>query len=69
MPTRLKFYRQDPNRKGRGQGVYYHRGKGIYSKYSVERDKKIKARGYKTHKVGRPTKSRIRHTGDGRLPI
>ena len=67
MVTPLKFFRSDPNKKGRGRGVYYHRGKGIYSKYSIERDSKIKAKGYRTNKIGLPKNSSIRHTGDGRL--
>ena len=30
----LKYYRRDPNGKGRGPGYYYHRGHGYYSKFS-----------------------------------
>ena len=68
MPASLKYFKKDPNGLGRGAGVYYHRGKGIYSKYSSERDKKIKAKGYKIHPIGTPTKSRTLHAGDGRRP-
>lgn len=68
MVSSQKYFKRDPNGKGRGAGVYYHRGNGVYSKYSIVRDKKIKARGYKLHPVGMPGKSRIKHTGDGRLP-
>jgi len=72
MVTPLRFFRTDPNKKGRGQGVYYRRttkgGTIIYSKYDIERDKKIKAKGWKASRVGLPGKSRIRHTGDGKLP-
>ncbi len=67
MVTSLKFYRRDPNGKKRGKGVYYHRGHGVYSKYSAERDKKIKAKGYGIHKIGLPRKSKTLHTSDGRL--
>ena len=67
MPASLRFFRKDPNKRGRGAGVYYHRGKGVYSKYNIERDRKIKARGYRKDKVGQPRKSRILHTGDGKL--
>ena len=67
MPSSLKFFRSDPNGKGRGRGIYYHRGHGVYSKYSVERDRKIKAKGYRIDKVGLPAKAKTRHTGDGRL--
>ena len=69
MPTRLQRRGSDPNNKGRGSGVYYHRGNGVYSKYSVERDKKIIAKGFKLSKVGLPKTSKILHTGDGQLPI
>jgi len=68
MPSPLRFFRKDPNKKGRGRGVYYHRGKGVFSKYNIERDKKIKAKGWKINKVGMPKASSILHTGDGRLP-
>lgn len=68
MVTSLRYFKKDPNKKGRGTGVYYHRGHGYYSKYSTVRDSKIKARGYKTHKIGLPKGSGIKHTSDGRLP-
>lgn len=68
MPSSLKYFKKDPNGKGRGAGVYYLRGNGYYSKYSTVRDSKIKAKGYKTHKVGLPKKSSIKHTSDGKLP-
>jgi len=68
MPAGMRFFKTDPNKQGRGRGVYYHRGKGVYSKYDIKRDKKIKAKGYKKHKTGLPLKSRILHTGDGVLP-
>lgn len=68
MPSPLRFFRVDPNKKGRGRGVYYLRGKGVYSKYNIERDRFIKAKNYKIHKIGLPRASTIKHTGDGRLP-
>lgn len=67
MPSPLKFFKTDPNGQGRGRGVYYHRGKGVYSKYSIERDAKIKAKGFKKNKVGAPKNSRLLHTSDGVL--
>lgn len=67
MSSPLRFFRSDPNKKGRGKGVYYHRGKGIYSKYSQDRDKKIKARGYSVDKIGKPRKSHKLHTTDGTI--
>ena len=36
----LKRFRRDPNRKGRGAGLYYHRGKGYYSKWGAKLDRK-----------------------------
>ena len=58
MPGPLTYFKRDPNRKGRGPGVYYHRGHGVYSKYSVPRDEKIIAKN--------PPQKRKRylHTGD-----
>ena len=67
MPSRLIKFNTDPQKKGRGPGVYYHRGKGIYSKYSPERDAIIQAKGYKIDKIGFPSKSKGRHLGDGKL--
>lgn len=56
----LKWYRRDPNRKGRGAGYYYHRGNNEYSKYSSQND---------THKHAKTKikkgNLRYRHTGDG----
>jgi hypothetical protein len=68
MVSPLRFFKKDPNGTGRGRGVYYLRGKGIYSKYSIERDRKIKAKGYSKSKTGLPKASSILHTGDGNLP-
>ena len=56
----LKFFSRDPNRKGRGRGLYYHRGHGYYSKYSKKRDAKIRAK-HGTARVGR---GRYAHTHD-----
>lgn len=68
MVTSLRYYKRDPNGKRRGEGVYYHRGKGVYSKYSVERDRKILAKGWKVNRVGLPKKSKTLQAGDGRRP-
>ncbi len=75
MVSPLRFFKTDPNKLGRGQGIYYLRGKGYYSKYDVKRDIKIKAKGYKEHKsgyavdrkTGKRKGSSIQHTSDGRL--
>jgi len=68
MPGSLRFFREDPNKRGRGRGVYYHRGKGVFSKYEVgpnSRDSKIKAKGWRTDKIGKPRNSSKLHAGDG----
>lgn len=44
MPGPLKRFKRDPNGKGRGGGLYYHRGHGYWSKYSWGRDAKKKNR-------------------------
>ena len=78
MPAVLRFFRSDPNGLGRGRGVYYRRGTrykgksyakdgGYYSKYSIERDKAIKAKGWRKDRVGLPATSSIKHTTDGLL--
>lgn len=38
MPGNLEWKQVDPNRKGRGRGWYWHRGKGVYSLYTGKRD-------------------------------
>ena len=53
MPGPIFNMKKDPNSLGRGPGFYYHRGHGYFSFYNVERDKKIKARGFKIDPVGR----------------
>jgi hypothetical protein len=77
MPAPLKYFPNDPNKLGRGKGVYYRRGStykgkryagGYFSKYTRSIDKAKLSRGWKTHKVGLPRGSRIPHTSDGRLP-
>jgi len=67
MPSSIKYYKRDPNGKGRGPGIYYLRGKGYYSKYSLQRDKAKLSKGWKTHKVGLPKSTRIPQTSDGKL--
>ena len=71
MPSPLRFFKQDPNGKGRGRGIYYIRAHGYYSKYDHKknsRDSKIKAKGWEKHKVGLPKASSFLHTGDGKRP-
>jgi len=71
MPGSLWLRNKDPNGKGRGKGIYYHRGNGVWSKYQIgpnSRDAKIKAKGWRKSKTGVNTKgkpSRIAHAGDG----
>jgi hypothetical protein len=60
MTGKLKYYKHDPNGKGRGAGFYYHRGNHEYSKYSAKRDAKISAR----HKM-KSGNWRYMHTDDG----
>ncbi len=59
MPGKLRYFRSDPNKKGRGPGFYYHRGNGIFSKYSFRRDMKLRA-----HKV-KGANWKYMHTADG----
>lgn len=67
MVTAIKYFTRDPNGKGRGAGVYYHRGNGYYSKYSRTRDKLKLSKNWKVDKIGLPKKTRIPHVSDGRL--
>ena len=67
MPSRLIRWKTDPQKNGRGPGLYYHRGKGIYSKYSPDRDAKILKTGHKIDKIGIPSRSKGRHLSDGNL--
>ena len=69
MPGPLQRFKSDPNSKGRGGGSYYHRGNGVYSKYSMARDKKHKGakpgkkRMFKRNKIGHGPK---KHTHDNK---
>ena len=67
MPGKLTFHKTDPQHLGRGSGTYYHRGKGIYSKYSEHRDMMIKAKHWQVHVIGLPKTSTIKQAGDGRF--
>jgi len=76
MPAPLKMFRSDPNKLGRGGGFYYRRGSeykgkrysgGYYSKYTKSIDYARKSKNWKVHRVGLPRRTRIPHTGDGRL--
>lgn len=52
----LHPFGSDPNRRGRGAGLYYHRGNGQYSKYSKERDEAKLSKGRRSmsgHITGR----------------
>lgn len=62
MPSPMKFYKRDPNGKGRGQGFYYNRGgykRGWKSKYSGSQDGV-----YRPRKNTKNLKGRYEHTGD-----
>ena len=74
MVTKLEKYSKDPNGKNRGPGLYYHRGHGYFSIYSVDRDLKKLSSGWKVHKIGfsvnkkgKKTTSLIQHTTDGKI--
>lgn len=69
MVTPIKFFKRDPNNKGRGAGVYYHRGDGYYSKYSRERDRKKKSMGWKVDLIGLPKATRWPQVTDGVIYI
>jgi len=81
MPSPIRFFTVDPNKMGRGKGIYYKRGhfkpktpfkefEGSYfSKYDFKRDLAIKAKGWRISKTGINQKgkmSTIIHAGDGR---
>ena len=51
MPGPLEYFKHDPNGLGRGEGWYYHRGHGYYSKYSPVRDRRKKVGGHVTVSV------------------
>jgi len=73
MPGSLWLKKRDPNGKGRGKGLYYHRGNGVWSKYQIgpnSRDAKIKAKGWRKSKVGvnkKGKRSSMPQAGDGVL--
>jgi len=67
MVTPIKYFSKDPNGYGRGPGVYYHRGHGIFSKYSRERDRLKKSKGWQVDPVGLPRKTRFPHITDGNI--
>lgn len=67
MVTPIKQFKKDPNSLGRGPGVYYHRGKGYYSKYSRTLDAKRKSTGYQVDVVGLPKATRFPQIADGKI--
>jgi len=66
----LLRFKRDPEGKGRGPGLYYHRGRGRWSKYSPKRDMNYKAPLRRKRKKGKDWKmnaigsGRYRHTHD-----
>lgn len=65
----LIYFKRDPNGKGRGPGWYYHRGHGIYSKYSRVRDQrhrgKVGKKGRRRwHRKGKIGYGKYKHTHD-----
>jgi hypothetical protein len=60
MVSVAKYFRADPNRKGRGEGWYYHRGNKVYSKLTPELDRAIEAK----TKLPRGDYHRREHMGD-----
>ena len=84
MPSPIRFFKKDPNKMDRGKGNYYKRGhfapknpftnfEGSYfSKFDPERDKAIKAKGWRVSKLGIRADGKnsiIPHSGDGRKRI
>lgn len=67
MVTPIKHFRKDPNGLGRGDGIYYHRGKGYYSKYSRKRDANRKSTGYGVDIIGLPKATRFPQITDGNI--
>jgi len=63
MVGRLMRKSSDPNRKGRGAGLYYHRGNGVWSKYSEKRDAKLWHKRKKVKNV-RQAEKNAPHKGD-----
>lgn len=63
MVSPLKYFKADPNNKGRGRGFYYRRisyKRGWFSKFSSARDGVHKIKGKAHPKLGR----RYEHAGD-----
>jgi len=52
LPGKLEYHKKDPEEKGRGAGEYFHRGKGVYSKYSADSDI------IKVHKLRKPRRTK-----------
>jgi len=67
MVTPIKQFKKDPNGLGRGDGIYYHRGKGYYSKYSRTRDANRKSTGHNIDPIGLPKATRFPQIADGRI--
>jgi hypothetical protein len=67
MVSPIKYFSKDPNGWGRGEGVYYLRGHKVYSKYSRERDKRKKSKGWQVNPIGLPKNTKIPHVSDGKL--
>ena len=67
MVTPIKQFKRDPNNLGRGAGVYYHRGKGYFSRYSRTLDADRKSTGYQVDLVGVPKATRFPQITDGNI--
>lgn len=68
MVTQQRYYNYDPNKQGRGAGMYYLRGHGYFSKFLESRDRKRKASGWQTSIIGQPKdSSHYYHVTDGNI--
>jgi len=75
MVTRIKFYKEDPNKAKRGEGIYYLRGPvtnklkelGYQGTKLYTRDFKVLSQGWNTDKVGIPVSTKYPHISDGRI--
>lgn len=66
MVGQLQYKGTDPNNKSRGAGWYWHRGNGVYSRYTGKVDSKRKAKIYRISDPKRRSQAQIvsPHTHD-----
>ncbi|MBT9131079.1 MAG: hypothetical protein DDT41_01379 [candidate division WS2 bacterium] len=66
MPGPLKHYNKDPQGLGRGEGEYFHRGSGIYSKYDRHRDF-IRISKLRTPRKSKKDREKWKHVEDTKI--